>query len=174
MNSLREATAAAHQQAEDTDLMKQMLGPGLTKDQYAGFLANHLVCYSAIERRRHLFDGTDLARSPALVADITELGASTLTIVPSTYQYAEYVRTLTDQQLWAHIYVRYLGDMYGGRLIKKRAPGSGRMFEFQDRDELISKIRMAVSIADAAEANRCFEWVIKIYDEFYNCIRTTS
>lgn len=174
MNSLREATAAAHQKAEDTELMKLMLGAGLTSEQYASFLANHLVSYSAIERRRHLFANSDLARGPALVEDITELGAGTLTIVPSTYQYAEYVQTLTDQQLWAHIYVRYLGDMYGGRLIKKRAPGSGRMFEFQDRDELISKIRMAVSIADAAEANCCFEWVIKIYDEFYNYIRTTS
>jgi heme oxygenase len=174
MNSLREATAYAHHQAETTELMQLMLSGKMTAEHYAGFLANQLICYNAIERRSHLFADGDMARSSALVADITELRGSTLPIVPSVYQYADYVQTLSDQGVWAHIYVRYLGDMYGGRLIKSRVPGSGRIFEFRERDELISRIRLSVSIADAGEANRCFDWVIKIYDEFYNCIKTTS
>jgi heme oxygenase len=174
MNSLREATAQAHHQAENTELMKLMLGGQMTAEHYAGFLANQLICYSAIERRTHLFADGDMARGPSLVADISELRGSSLTIVPSAYDYADYVQTLSDQELWAHIYVRYLGDMYGGRLIKSKVPGSGRIFEFRDRDELISRIRLSVSIADASEAKRCFDWVIKIYDEFYNCIKTTS
>lgn len=175
MNSLREATAVAHERAENTALMRQLLSSGLTPEQYAGFLANHLVCYSAIERKQPgIFANNDLARTQALLSDITELQSSTISIVPSSYAYAEYVQTLTEQQTWAHVYVRYLGDMYGGRLIKKHAPGSGRMFDFQNRDELIARVRTAVSVADAEEANVCFSWVIRIYDEFYNCIRTTG
>lgn len=175
MNSLREATAAAHDRAEHTALMQLLLGSGLNPDLYASLLVNHLICYSAIERKYpHIFANSDLARTSALVADITELRSSELIVVASSYAYADYVNTLTEQQAWAHIYVRYLGDMYGGRLIKKHAPGSGRMFDFQNRDELIARVRSAVGPADAVEANVCFEWVIRIYDEFYNCIRTTS
>jgi len=175
MNSLREATAEAHRAAEQTDIVKLIFSKQINKQQYASLLANQLLYYSAMEKRGSIFSKLEnAARTESIITDIIELSESDLKISQLSYEYSEYLLTISDKQLWAHIYTHYLGDLAGGQMLKRCVPGSGKRFEFKDSAELISQIRMNVSIADATEANCAFDWTIRIYNELYSRIREIS
>ena len=40
----------------------------------------------------------------------------------------------------AHIYVRHFGDLFGGQMMKKVVVGSGKMYDFKNRSELIKEL----------------------------------
>ena len=172
-NSLKEATADNHRKAESTELVKLIFNKSITKHQYACLLANQLIYYSAIEQRIDKFTGTDLFRTQKIINDLAELAEKEILIVNESYRYADYIRSLEEKDLFAHIYVHYLGDMAGGQMIKRCIPGKGTRFDFVEGKILIDKIRMNVSVANAAEANIAFEWTIRIYEQLYNSIRKT-
>ena len=44
----------------------------------------------------------------------------------------EYVDTINDDNIDAHIYLNYMGFLYGGQIMKKRYPNSSSMYEFED------------------------------------------
>lgn len=169
MNSLKEATADLHRRAESTELVKAIFRREITEHQYSNLLINQLIYYSAMESG-DLVDSR-MSRIPGMIRDLRALANPELTVSPLSYDYADYISTLTPQQTWAHIYVHYLGDMMGGQMLKRCVPGSGTRFDFADMPELISTIRMNVSIADAPEACQAFEWTIKIYDDLHQRIR---
>ena len=170
MNSLKENTAENHRRAENTELVRLIFQKTITPEQYSNLLINQLIYYSAIEQ--HGLVGPELSRIMSIVNDIRELNCSILTVSPLSYEYADYIATLTKQQCWAHVYVHYLGDMMGGQMLKRCVPGSGTRFVFENSAGSISDIRMNVSIADSAEANRAFDWTIRIYDDLYRRITT--
>jgi heme oxygenase len=175
MNSLKEATAANHQRAESTELVKLMFAQAISQQQYSSLLANQLVYYSQMEQSLEVFGArSTLRRVNAIVRDLSELQSECWIVSPLSYQYSDYLAQLPTQQLWAHIYVHYLGDMMGGKMLKRCVPGSGTRFDFADPSELISDIRMNVSVADAVEANTAFEWTIKIYDDLYQRLGAIS
>jgi heme oxygenase len=175
MNSLKEATAANHQRAESTELVKLIFQRTITPQQYSGLLANQLIYYSQMEQFTEVFGSRSaLKRVDAIVRDLAELESECWIVSPLSYQYSDYLSELPAQQLWAHIYVHYLGDMMGGKMLKRCVPGSGTRFDFLEPAVLISDIRMNVSVADATEANTAFEWTIKIYDDLYQRLRTAS
>lgn len=172
--SLKEATADLHRRAESTELVKLIFNRSIDNRQYSCLLANQLIYYHAIEKCSESFCDKGLLRTTSLIQDLFELRCVGLTISPLSYDYADYISTLNNQQLWAHIYVHYLGDMMGGQMLKRCVPGRGKRFDFDNMPELISTIRMNISIADAHEANSAFEWTIRIYDDLYRRISTTS
>jgi exonuclease VII small subunit len=55
--------------------------------------------------------------------------------------------------------------MYGGQMIKKRNPGSGKMYEFENVDELKTAVRAMLNDDMAEEANRCFEFAMQLFEE---------
>jgi heme oxygenase len=70
--------------------------------------------------------------------------------------------------LLAHIYIRHFGDLYGGQIIKKAVPGSGKMYEFEDRNGLIAKVRERLSDELGEEANRAIEFNLQLFEEIAN------
>lgn len=177
MNSLKEATAELHQLAESTKLVQAIFRREITEQQYSNLLINQLIYYSAMESTS-LVDPR-MCRTSSMIRDLRELANPVMIISQLSYEYADYITTLTPQQTWAHIYVHYLGDMMGGQMLKRCVPGSGSRFDFEDMSELVSTVRMNVSIADAHEARQAFEWTIKIYDDLhqhdlYQRIRTAG
>jgi heme oxygenase len=81
-------------------------------------------------------------------------------------QYTGHVMGLNSiDDLLAHIYVRHFGDMYGGQMIKKRNPGSGKMYEFDDVEGLKITVRARLKDSMADEANRCFEFAMQLFEE---------
>ena len=55
--------------------------------------------------------------------------------------------------------------MYGGQIIKKRQPGSGTMYNFENVEELKTTVRAMLNDDMADEANTCFEFAMQLFEE---------
>jgi len=165
MLSLKDLTHNNHVKAENHKFTKLLLSGTMSKKIYATFLANQFVQYQALETSaKHLLaEIPGLARSELILQDWTELQESVI-FFNSTAEYCKYVKGLTDHQLWAHIYVKHMGDLYGGQLIKTKIPGSGLWYTFDNRKLLIDKLRSKLDISMADEANNCFESAIELFN----------
>jgi len=52
--------------------------------------------------------------------------------------------------------------LFGGQIIAKKVPGSGRFYEFEDAENLKTKIRAELTDDLGDEAKVAFEWAIKL------------
>jgi hypothetical protein len=59
-----------------------------------------------------------------------------------------------------------MGDMFGGQMLKKLVPGSGKMYEFENRAELIQTVRTMIDEDMADEANIAFQLTIDLLKEY--------
>jgi heme oxygenase len=75
---------------------------------------------------------------------------------------------LDEKSLLAHLYTWHMGDMYGGQMIKKILPGSHSNLEFENAEELKTNLRAKLDDSLGNEANKAFEWAIKIMDTYNN------
>lgn len=166
--SLREAIQENHDKAEKHRFVELLLTSKLPKEAYAEYLFNQAMCYYALEKladEHGLLDGIQSIKRAALIEQDADELSRNPRIHESTRNYIEYLDTVPPEQLWAHIYVRHFADMYGGQMIKKVAPGSCRMYEFDDRAGLIAKVREKLSVDLADEANRVFDFALRLFDE---------
>ena len=131
---LRQGTQDLHHEAERSGLMRGLLRGQLTIPAYAVLLHNLLQIYTALEtglaRQAGAvdIDFTPLYRRRALVEDLRALDAGRpLPIAPATSRLVERLQWLSDNDsplLMAHAYVRYLGDLHGGQLMRDRVARS--------------------------------------------------
>ena len=166
--SLREAISEKHDKAEHHRFVELLLTGKLPKEAYAEYLFNQAMCYYALEKRADEFsllsDIQGIKRAALIEQDANELDRN-VKIHESTTDYVKYLESVPSDQLWAHIYVRHFADMYGGQMIKRVAPGSCRMYEFEDRAGLIGKVRERLSDDLAEEAKRVFDFALRLFDE---------
>jgi heme oxygenase len=115
-------------------------------------------------RAQGLFaDLQGVERAFAIAADLAELGvAESLPYLPAAQAYAEYLASAPN--VLAHVYVRHMGDMYGGQMIKSKVPGSGTMYQFENRAELVARLRAKLTDDLADEANVAFDFVLQFFD----------
>jgi len=170
MTTLKELTHESHEQAEAHPFTKLVLSKNISDVVYADYLYNqHAVYYTleSIATIRGLLDNLPgLPRADLIKKDFDELNVSGCKLYMSTHKYTHYVAcNLTDSQILAHLYVRHMGDMYGGQMIKKCVPGSGSMYEFENRKELIETLRNKLDTSMASEANHCFDYAIQLFTE---------
>jgi heme oxygenase len=110
-----------------------------------------------------------LYRSKAIFEDFQELAVpdKTYTIKESTLKYIQYIMDITEHNdLLAHMYVRYLGDLNGGQIFAKLIPGSGTMFQFENKEELTNNFRAKLNDNMGLEACVAFDFNIAIVKEF--------
>lgn len=165
MTTLKELTHDNHVKAEAHAFTKLLLSGKISKGIYATFLANQLLQYQTLEYcAKHLLDTIPgLARSELIMQDVLDLDEPVI-FFDITAEYCNHVKQLDDHGLLAHIYTKHMGDLYGGQILKKLVPGSGLMYGFDDRKEMIDQLRNKLDISMAAEANYAFESVIKLFD----------
>jgi len=58
-----------------------------------------------------------------------------------------------------------MGDMFGGQMIKKLIPGLGNMYNFENKSELIQKVRDKLNDNMAEEANKVFDYAIGLFED---------
>jgi heme oxygenase len=169
MTTLKELTSNNHKRAEEHSFTKLLLTGNISNKIYATFLSNQLLQYQVLEHyAAHLLkDISGLARSELLLEDLLELNEQAI-LFKSTLEYCQYAKKLEDHALWAHIYVKHMGDLYGGQVIKQKVPGNGSMYNFVNRQELIKQLRSKLDISMASEANVAFSYAIKLFDEIAN------
>lgn len=168
--SLKELTHDNHVLAESHPFTKVLLSGTIQPEVYASLLVNQLAQYTALESQAQDFlkQVPGLARTQQIAKDVQELGFD-CKLHPATHKYVEYIQTITDADLlWAHIYVKHMGDLFGGQILKRLVPGSGHMYQFENRSELIGQVRAKLCDSMAQEANRCFTQTLELFTELAN------
>jgi len=175
--SLREITKDLHHEAETTQFAKTLLGGNITKEQYANYLYQMLAIYDPIEfycQRQGFFDCmSELPRIGAIYRDFQEIEDRNhhYELLPSTFNYHMYLISLGNDKtrkhlIKAHLYVRHMGDLFGGQIIKKQVPHTSHAFyDFENAEDLKVKIREELDDTLGAEARTAFIWAIKIMKE---------
>ena len=136
--ALREATAEAHERAEGSAFVSDLLGGVHPLAAYTALVVQNHAIYSVLESVTPRWRGDDVAgpfvldallRVPSLERDLTALlGPSWRAqlpelVQPATVAYAAHLRDVAGS--WAagfvaHHYVRYLGDLSGGQVVGRR------------------------------------------------------
>lgn len=171
MTTLKSLTHDNHVLAEQQAFTKLLLSGNISENIYTDFLFNQHAIYKTLEavaNARGLLSGLNgIERSQKIQQDFENLPKCKTSIYPSTQKYIQYIttRNLTDGQILAHLYVRHMGDLYGGQMIKRVVPGTTTMYEFENRSELITALREKLDTSMAAEANECFAFAIELFTE---------
>jgi heme oxygenase len=178
--SLKEITKDLHHEAETTTFAKMLLSGKIEKEDYKNYLYNLLAIYDAIEwygRRQGFFDKMpDLPRLKTIVADFQELDdGSYCYLTPATLEYQAYLHALGNDPdnkhlIKAHMYVRHMGDLFGGQIIKKQVAhiSSGKFYEFENADAMKMAIRSELTDDLGEEAKMAFEYAISMMRDLYH------
>lgn len=198
---LRESTRDEHRRAERRPLVRDLMAGRLDRPGYALLLRSLHAVYAALERGFDAgparsagltaFAPAEVRRTAALEADLAVHHGRDwhrkLEPVGAAREYADRLETLARAdpvRLVAHAYVRYLGDLSGGRILGRRvAEGLGlagdeglefyRFPEIDDADAFKADYRDALDGLDALglsgglvdEARLAFEMNGRLLDE---------
>jgi len=131
---MRARTRELHRAAEQSGIIQAMLAGQATRADHALLLRNLYPVYTALERG---LDGhrrapglaaiarPEVYRAAAIAADLTALcgpgWAADLPLLPAGAAYAACVDAAAAEgpRLVAHAYVRFLGDLNGGRILRR-------------------------------------------------------
>ena len=169
---LREATAELHSKAEKMEFNQRMFRGELSKEEYGYYLYQQLAIFEGIESDE--LPHPSLARIDKIYEDINELGLDVIDILPTAFEYSEYLSSLSQEECLPHVYLNCLALAYGGQMIKTKVPGSGKMYDFENMHEAVGAIRALQKDEWADEVNKGFEFIIKIADELQNNTRSNS
>ena len=174
-NNLKELTRAHHDNAERTEFADLLLSGEISPKLYQEYLHAQLQNYRALEGAVSVpMELEPIFRSTAIEEDLQEIEAlydleEIEDDLQSTREYVKHIHTLSEDAnndgLIAHLYVRHFGDAHGGQIIKRNVPGSGLMYEFEDRRELIALTRELLHDGMEAEAKNCFEYAERLFHE---------
>lgn len=175
MSNLKELTKEEHTNAERQAFVKVLMSGRINPKLYATYLWNQHKKYDILEAMAMvqglLNDFPTIRRKMKIEEDFLELWEDKEhppVIVPSTLEYINHMRSImTDpDKLMAHIYVLHMGDLSGGQMIAKRAPGQGRMYQFEgDIQDIKEKIRAKTNDGMAEEAKFVFQSSTKLFQE---------
>jgi heme oxygenase len=175
--TLKELTKTNHTKAEKQLFVKKMLKKQLTPEQYYVYLSNQASMYWFLESYANdhdIFDGIEeMKRSKHILQDLKDMeqeyGFRHPIHTKTTERYLSYIRQHAEQKdiLLAHVYVRHLGDLSGGQIIKRFVPVAyTKHYEFDGNpEEIKERFKQRLSNNLAPEANKCFEFMIDFFQD---------
>jgi heme oxygenase len=164
--TLKESIASVHKAAEETPLAKKMIDGSITEDEWLTYLSNLMQIHQVIENR-NIIEKPEVLRCEKIAADLGNISSHNR-FKKSMIEYCAYLQNLSEEKLWAHIYVHYLGHMYGGQFMKKNIKWSSNFLNFEDHKGCIDYIREKTLDVNPKEAKTAFSWIIKLYDEIFS------
>lgn len=177
MSTLKELTADLHAEAEAQPFLKTIFDGNVDKKKYTSYLFQLMNIYGLLEtlaRPHGIFKGMEgLQRTAEIEKDWKELAGDEpfLTVLNnSTVLYLNYL--MQDEvkndpkRLMAHIYVRHMGDLFGGQQLAKLLPGSNHMFKFDHIPTLVKEIRSKIDVSLADEARVAFQHNIEMIKDY--------
>lgn len=124
-------TKALHEQVESLPFILALRDQKLSKQEYIQYLADLKLVYQALEEGlqancqipeiQSLYDHK-INRAEMLNADLKSFQAEKIAPSSSAQSYVRHLQELSRRApmlLLAHAYVRYMGDLSGGRMLKK-------------------------------------------------------
>jgi heme oxygenase len=174
-NNLKALTKEHHDNAERTEFADMLLSGNIPPRLYQQYLAAQLANYSALESAVTIpIELESIFRSTQIEDDLIEIENmydfdEVEEPLKSVVEYQKHIDVLYEDEnntgLLAHLYVRHFGDAHGGQIIKKHVPGTGAMYEFDDRKALIAGVRELLDDDMADEAKICFEFAERMFFE---------
>jgi len=171
--TLREATMEKHKMAEKMPFNQLMFEGKLTNETYLEYLKTQHKIFEKIESIIEL--PKNFLRTGKVYHDMTELivminhnsdnVVNLETDIPKSY--TEYLSTLDEETIWPHIYLNYLALLFGGQMMKSKVPGSGKMYDFENSQEIISIIRGKQQDEWADDVNKAYDYIINIFEELH-------
>jgi hypothetical protein len=180
MNDIKQLTFEQHKAAENQPFVKTLMSGSINPELYATYLFNLLQCYSALEKyafENGLFRHTPgLDRAQKINYDFNSLWNKSEKpyITDSTLRYVYHMDSIKSdpEKLYAHIYVRHMGDLYGGQMIRRKTPGSNTYLVFLKPEETKRVVREIINdymntyqMNVVAEARLCFEYATELFKE---------
>ena len=164
---LRELCKPQHDRAETTTLAQQLIAGTISSQHYKQLCYQLYLIADAIEGR-YVFLEPDLQRRNQLVLDLASCEGS-VSACKSTLTYVEHIASRSTRELRAHIYVHYLGWLYGGQMIAKKLSLPTNHLRFANPKACVDHMRNMILVDltedDAHEAIAAFDSIIRIYDE---------
>ncbi|MFU7514888.1 heme oxygenase (biliverdin-producing) [Clostridium sp. HCS.1] len=129
MNDIRNKSNLLHKATENSGFTHRFLAKGANLESYTEYIYNLSFVYDAIETNLNkykdldevkLFVTTELFRTEAIRNDVRALGNNKdLEVLSSTLAYVDKINTVAENNpklLIAHGYIRFLADLFGGRM----------------------------------------------------------
>src|SRR6056300_1338594 len=165
--TIRELTAEKHKEAENHQFSQLLMSGKISASLYASYLFQMIEIYESLEKfgsDLNLFlDIGQIKRYNNIKKDLdyfdNEQVEYSKKLLPNTILYKEYLTSIQNDKLkfLAHIYVRHVGDLFGGQMISKKIPGPGYMYQFDfPVKDLIPLIKNKLTVDLAEEANIAF------------------
>ena len=183
MADIKDYTIDEHKNAESQPFVQTLMSGKINPELYAIYLFNLFQCYSTLEKyafANGLFRQTPgLDRAQKIDHDFRSLWGKSEKpyITDSTLRYMYHLDSIKDdaEKLYAHIYVRHMGDLYGGQMLRRKTPGPNTYLVFLKPEETKRVIREIVNnymntykINVVAEAKLCFEYATELFKEMYD------
>ena len=170
---IKELTWEYHKNAERQQFVKLLLSGSIDEKLYATYLYNQLKCYSKLEQ---------YCLESSLFLDTLNLPRAE---TESTKAYVKHLDTIRgeNEKLYAHVYVRHLGDLSGGQMIKRKTPGPNRYYIFKHGEakeykrivkERVESYLNLYEVNVLPEAIFCFESATKLFKEMYDLGKTNQ
>jgi heme oxygenase len=172
--SLKDLTAEKHKLAESTPFMKAVFAKTLPREMWIDWTYQKALFYHALEgiagSRLLLSDLPDVRRGYKLWQDYQQMLNGTPSIhthKKSVLAYHSYLMSLTNtNDIMAHLYTWHMGDLYGGQMIKKIVLAPHSSLDFASPAILMNNMRAKLDDRMGAEANRAFDWAIRMMREY--------
>ena len=124
-HGIREATKKLHDELEALPFNQKMFRGELTREERLSWLAAQLNVFELLDP--HVRE--DLRRSDLIRQDIEALGGKNVW-APAAYWFD--LKNNVKGRLDGHIYLNYMGLLYGGQIMSERYPESSRLYQFDD------------------------------------------
>jgi heme oxygenase len=183
---LKEETAKLHEEVESHPLMKSFIDGKYKKEHLFQYLVNLRPLYESVEQRlivKDIHKNFDLCRSRLISKDIAtlykegivnddnidilNLKKHTVDWVANQWQIDEADYLISD------FYIRWLADLYGGRVFAKSLAPYVHTYEVHDVKRAIMDCREIIDKSDIMDeiiiirAKSFFEFHADLFDEIY-------
>lgn len=133
---IRLATKELHEDLELHAFNQKMFRGEQTTEERRIYLSSQYSIFEFLDPHVH----PDMRRCDYIKKDLAVLGGLERKLPFGTNVYTSYLEILCEN-IPAHIYLNYMGLMFGGQIMKKRYPKTSSIYEFNNLTELKNSIR---------------------------------
>lgn len=174
--NLKQETSDIHSKAENHPIMQSFVKGTFKKEHLLRFLVNVRPAYDVVEQRLlqpYILKNSDLKRTTQIDKDIALLAhevpaeslASLLTPLECTDLWVAWCWAKPAEMLKAELYVRWLADLYGGRMMARNMGEFTNSVTFNDPGKAISDIREILDTVNTVlEDNDVVEETLKFFE----------